>query len=441
MVPTLGRTLILLALLAASAGSIVGFATGARPSAAGWKWARRLAYAFAAFMALANVTMEYALLRHDFSVSYVAHVGSRAVPTWVSIVSLWSSLEGSILFWGLVMGVYVAVATWRKADEHPEYMPYAVGVWLACGAFFSFLLAGPAQPFATVPSPPFDGPGPNPLLQNHYLMVIHPPFLYAGYVGMTIPFGLGCAALFVGRLGHDFIRPLRNFLLLPWIFLTVAIVLGGWWAYEVLGWGGHWPWDPVESASFLPWLTATAALHSALLVERKGVLKGWTATLVIATYLLTVLGTFMTRSGVFNSVHSFTQSAIGPTILVFLAAALLFAVALLTVRVDTLAAEGRLETGPSRDAVFLVQNLLFVLFTFTVLLGTVFPLVVEAARGVQMSVGRPYFDRMSVPIGVCLLFVMGVGPALPWGRATGQQLRSALLPPLVTAAALAVVGF
>src|SRR5207237_8948991 len=186
---------------------------------------------------------------------------------------------------------------------------------------------------------------------------------------------------------------------------------------------------------------ATAALHSALLVERKGVLKGWTATLVIATYLLTVLGTFMTRSGVFNSVHSFTQSAIGPTILVFLAAALLFAVALLTVRVDTLAAEGRLETGPSRDAVFLVQNLLFVLFTFTVLLGTVFPLVVEAARGVQMSVGRPYFDKMSVLIGVALPFVMGVGPALPWGRATGQQLRSALFPPLVTAAALPVVRF
>jgi cytochrome c-type biogenesis protein CcmF len=440
MVPVLGRTLILLALLAASAGAVVGFATGARPSNAGRAWARRLAYAFAALMALANVAMEYALLTHDFSVGYVAHVGSRSVPTWVSVVSLWSSLEGSILFWGLIMGVYIAAATWLNRDKHPEYMPYAIGVWLACGAFFSFLLAGPAQPFATVPSPPFDGPGPNPLLQNHFLMVIHPPFLYAGYVGMTIPFGLGCAALFVGRLGHDFIRPLRNFLLLPWIFLTVAIVLGGWWAYEVLGWGGYWAWDPVENASFLPWLTATAAVHSALLLERKGVLKGWTVILVIATYLLTILGTFMTRSGVFNSVHSFTQSAIGPTILVFLAAALVFSVALLAVRVDSLTAEGRLETGPSRDAMFLVQNLLFVLFTFTVLLGTVFPLVVEATRGVQMSVGRPYFDRMAVPLGVALLFVMGVGPALPWGRATKAQLRVALLLPLLTAAVLAVVG-
>jgi cytochrome c-type biogenesis protein CcmF len=440
MVPTLGRILILLALVSATAGAIVGFATGSRPSAVGWKWARRLAYAFAGFMALANLTMEYALLTHDFSVSYVAHVGSRSVPTWVSIVSLWSSLEGSILFWGLVMGVYVAVATWRKADDHPEYMPYAVGVWLACGAFFSFLLAGPAQPFATIPNPALDGPGPNPLLQNHYLMVIHPPFLYSGYVGMTIPFGLACAALLVGRLGNDFIRPLRNFLLVSWIFLTCAIVLGGWWAYEVLGWGGYWAWDPVENASFLPWLTATAALHSALLVERKGVLKGWTVILVLATYLLTILGTFMTRSGVFNSVHSFTQSAIGPTILVFLAAALLFSLVLLALRVDTLGSDGRLETGPSRDVIFLVQNLLFVLFTFTVLLGTVFPLVVEAVRGVQMSVGRPYFDRMSVPIGVALLFLMGVGPALPWGRANRQQLRAALLPPLIGGGAVAGIG-
>src|SRR3954463_8144808 len=379
-------------------------------------------------MVLADLTMEYALLTHDFSVGYVAHVGSRSVPTWVSIVSLWSSLEGSILFWGLVMGVYVAIATWKHAEDRPEDMPYAVGVWLAGGAFSPSLRPGPAQPFAPVAVPPLDGPGPNPLLQNHYLMVIHPPFLYSGYVGMTIPFGLACAALLVGRLGNDFIRPLRNFLLISWIFLTIAIVLGGWWAYEVLGWGGYWAWDPVENASFLPWLTATAALHSALLVERKGVLKGWTVTLIAATFLLTILGTFMTRSAVFNSVHSFTQSAIGPTLLVFLAAALLLSVALFALRVDALEADGKLETGVSRDAAFLLQNLLFVLFTFTVLLGTVFPLVMEAMSGKQMSVGRPYFDQMALPVGLALLFVMGVGPALPWGRATREQVRRALLP-------------
>jgi cytochrome c-type biogenesis protein CcmF len=258
---------------------------------------------------------------------------------------------------------------------------------------------------------------------------------------MTIPFGLACAALLTGRLGHDFLRPLRTWLLLPWSFLTVAIVLGGWWAYEVLGWGGYWSWDPVENASFLPWLTATAAIHSAILMERKGVLKGWTVTLILATFLLTILGTFMTRSGVFNSVHSFTQSAIGPTILVFLAAALLFSVVLLATRIDRLVPEGQLESGTTRDTMFLVNNLLFVLFTFTVLIGTVFPLVVEAWRGVQMSVGRPYFDRMAVPIGVALLFLMGVGPALPWGRSSRQQQREALLAPLAGALVTAAVGW
>ncbi len=440
MVPALGRALILLSLLVASAGALIAFATGRRPLALAWTFTRRLAYAYAATMLAANLLMVYALLSHDFSVSYVAHVGSRLSPTWVSVVSLWSSLEGSILFWGAVLGVYIAAATWLERHQHLQHMPLAVGVWLATGAFFSFLLSGPAQPFLTVQSPPLDGPGPNPLLQNHLLMAIHPPFLYAGYVGMTIPFGLACAALWVGRLGPDFVRPLRTWLLVPWIFQTIAIVLGGWWAYEVLGWGGYWAWDPVENASLLPWLTATAALHSAILTERKGVLKGWTSTLVLATFLLTILGTFMTRSGVFNSVHSFTQSAIGPTILVFLAASLLFSVALLSLRIDSLQAEGQLEHPISRDGAFLLNNLVFVLLTFTVLIGTVFPLVVEALRDVQMSVGRPYFDRMVVPLGVALLLLMGVGPALPWGRVTGAQLRRALVPPLAGAAVLLLVG-
>jgi cytochrome c-type biogenesis protein CcmF len=436
-----GQTLILLSLLASAAGAVVGFAAGARGSAWGWRWTRRLAYGFATSMVAANLLMVSALLRRDFSVSYVAQVGSRAVPDWVAVVSLWSSLEGSILFWGLVIGAYVAAATYANRDRHPEYMPYATAVWLACGTFFSFLLAGPAQPFRLMSPIPADGPGPNPLLQNHVLMIVHPPFLYLGYVGLTIPFGLASAALLTGRLGHDFLRPLRTWLLLPWIFLTIAIVLGGWWAYEVLGWGGYWAWDPVENASFLPWLTATAALHSALLTERKGTLKGWTVTLVMATFLLTILGTFMTRSGVFNSVHSFTQSAIGPTILVFLAVALLWSVALLATRIDRLTAEGSIEKGFTREAMFLVNNLLFVLFTFTVLVGTVFPLLVEALKDVQMSVGRPYFDRMAVPIGVWLLLLMGVGPALPWGRATPEQMRRGLLPPLIGAAWAFGIGY
>src|SRR5437870_2917913 len=430
MVPLAGRVLVLLALLAASAGAVLGFATGRRPSAAGWAWTRRFAYAFAAFMVLANLVMEYALLTHDFSVSYVAHVGSRSVPTWVTIVSLWSSLEGSILFWGAVLGIYIAAATYLNRNEHAEYMPYAIGTWLACGAFFSFLLAGPANPFLSVPAAA-DGPGPNPLLQNHYLMVIHPPFLYLGYVGMTIPFGYACAALLRGRLGLSFLKPIRSSLMVPWIFLTVAIMLGGWWAYEVLGWGGYWAWDPVENASLLPWLTATAALHSAIVMERRGVLKGWTVTLIQASFLLTILGTFMTRSGVFNSVHSFTQSAIGPTILAFLAAVLIFSIALLAFRIDSLEAEGSIDSAASKEGAFLFNNLIFVLLTFTVLIGTVFPLLVEAVKGKQMSVGRPYFDAMVVPAGTALLFLLGVGPALPWGRASRDEVMKRLFPPLI----------
>jgi len=440
MTALVGRGLILLALVASSTGALVAFAAGLRGSVAGAAVARRLAYAFAAAMGAANLLMIGALLARDFSVGYVAQVGSRQVPNWVAVTSLWSSLEGSILFWGAVLGIYIAAALWTTRGHHPEYMPYAIGTWLACGAFFSLLLAGPAQPFLSVPHPPAEGPGPNPLLQNHLLMVVHPPFLYLGYVGLTIPFGLASAALLRGRLGHDFLRPLRTWLMVPWIFLTIAIMLGAWWAYDVLGWGGYWAWDPVENASFLPWLTATAAIHSAMLTERKGVLKGWTATLVLVSFLLTILGTFMTRSGVFNSVHSFTQSAIGPTILAFLAAATVWSVVLLAARIDKLAPEGRLEGVRSRDGMFLLNNLLLVLFTFTVLIGTVFPLVVEAVRGVQMSVGRPYFDRMAVPLGVALLFVMGVGPALPWGRATTDQLRKALLPPLAGAGVLALLG-
>jgi cytochrome c-type biogenesis protein CcmF len=441
MTPALGRGLILLSLLAAAAGALVAFVTAGRAPEAARAWTRRFAYLYALALLAANLVMVVALLRPDFSVAYVTHVGSRSVPKWVAVVSLWSSLEGSILFWGGVLALYIAAAAFATRHRHPEHMPWATGVWLACASFFSFLLAGPAQPFGTVVPPPLDGPGPNPLLQNHVLMAIHPPFLYAGYVGMTIPFGLAAAALLARRLGPDFQRTLRTWLLLPWTFLTIAIVLGGWWAYEVLGWGGYWAWDPVENASFLPWLTATAALHSALLVERKGALKGWTMTLVMGTFLLTILGTFMTRSGVFNSVHSFTQSAIGPTILVFLAAATLFTIVLLALRIDTLATDTALAGGASRETLFLVNNLVFVLFTFTVLIGTVFPLVVEATRGVQMSVGRPYFDRMAVPLGAAIVFLMGVGPALPWGRATAEQARRTLLWPLIGGVVLLAIGW
>ena len=433
MTAAIGRSLVLLSLFAAVAGSVVAFGGAAYRNTAAQRWARRLLALYSASIIAANLLMVGALLRPDFSVGYVAAVGSRSVPKWVAIVSLWSSLEGSILFWGLVLAVYLAIAAWTQRASQSDYMPWAIGVWLSTAAFFSLLLSGPAQPFTTVPLPPSDGPGPNALLQNHLLMAIHPPFLYAGYVGMTIPFGLAAAALLAGRFGPGLQRTLRTWLLVPWMFLTIAIVLGGWWAYEVLGWGGYWAWDPVENASLLPWLTATAALHSALLVERRAVLKGWAVTLVMASFLLTILGTFMTRSGVFNSVHSFTQSPIGPTILAFLALATVFSVLLLAMRIDTLAPEGQLEPGVTRDTLLLLGNLLLVLFAFTVLVGTVFPLIVDALWHRQMSVGRPYFDHMVAPLGVALLLLKGLGPALPWRRPNRERLLRTLGWPLVTA--------
>lgn len=442
MLANLGQALVLAGLGSATAGALAGFAAGWWRSADAWAWARRLAYAFGACMLLANLVMEYALITHDFSVKYVAQVGSTTTPLHITIVSLWSSLEGSILFWGLILGVYVALATWRNGDRNAETMPWATAVWLAVGTFFCFLLAGPANPWVPGPVPvPTDGPGPNPLLQNHLLMIVHPPFLYLGYVGMTIPFGIAAGALISGRLGASQLAPLRTWLLAPWMFLTVGIVLGGWWAYEVLGWGGYWAWDPVENASLLPWLTATAGLHAAMLPHRRGSLKGWTVTLVMASFLLTLLGTFMTRSGVFNSVHAFSQSDIGPTLLAFIAVCLVFTVVLLAARIDKLESEGAIDAPVSRETAFLVNNLLFVALTFTVLIGTVFPLLAEAIKGVKLSVGEPYFNRMAIPVGVAILFLMGVGPALPWGEASPNRIKTHVVPPLVVGLVTAAVGF
>ncbi len=435
MLASLGGLLILLAMASATAGAVCAVAAGLSRSASAWSLARGLAYAFAASMILANVVMVVALVNLDLTVPYVAQVGEKASPTYIRVVSLWSSLEGSILFWGAILGAYVAAATAQNGEKDPDVMTWATATWLVVGAFFALLLAGPAHPFLpALDPPPADGRGPNPLLQNHLLMIVHPPMLYLGYVGMTIPFGIAVGALVAGRLGAAQLAPIRTWLLVPWGFLTSGIVLGGWWAYEVLGWGGYWAWDPVENASLLPWLTGTAALHAAMLPHRREAMKGWTITLVLSTFLLTLLGTFMTRSGVFNSVHAFAQSDIGPVFLGFLAVWMLVCVVLLAVRVDHLESEGAVSQPMSRESAFLLNNLLFVVLTFTVLLGTVFPLIAEAVQGVRVSVGEPYFNKMAVPIGVAILWLMGVGPALPWGAPSSARVAAGLGPPLVAGA-------
>ncbi len=430
---TIGQICVLAGLLACAIGTPVAFAAGASRSARGLVWSRRLALAFAGAMLAANLVMEYALITRDFSVSYVAQVGSRATPLHITIVSLWSSLEGSILLWGLVLGGFTAALVVLQRRGHEDYLAYTIGTLLATGLFFSFLIAGPANPFQTVSPVPLDGPGPNPLLQNHILMIIHPPMLYLGYVGMSVPFAMAVAALLRGQLGATWLKPLRNWLMVPTGFLTLGIMLGGWWSYEVLGWGGYWAWDPVENASFLPWLTGIAALHSAVVQQRRGTLKAWTVILIMVTFLLTILGTFLTRSGVVNSVHSFTQSPIGPLFLGFLGIALIAVVVLLAMRIDTLVSEPAEDAIVAREGAFLINNLLLVTLTFTVLIGTLFPIIAEAVRGVKVSVGEPYFNRMAVPVFFGLLLMMGIGPALPWGRASRAELRRALLRPLPAA--------
>ncbi len=435
----LGQALILAALAAAAVGAVFGMLAGRQGSSNLFAWTRRITFAFTAAMLLANLVMVVALLSHDFSVAYVTKVGSRSTPTWVTVVSLWSSLEGSILFWGAILGGYLTAFAHATRDRRADLAGYALGTMLLVGVFFAFLLAGPANPFTLVDPPPPDGPGPNALLQNHILMVLHPPSLYLGYVGMTVPFGMAMAAVLKGELGEGWVKSLRRWTMVPWMFLSFGIILGGWWAYEVLGWGGYWAWDPVENASFLPWLAATGYIHSTIVQERRQVLKFWTLLLVIIAFLLTILGTFMTRSGVFNSVHSFTQSAIGPTFLVFLAVAGIISLGLLAGRGHLLSGDGRFASILSRETWFLFNNVVLIVFTFMVLLGTIYPLITEAVTGSKLSVGEPYFNQMAVPLGLLLVFLMAVGPALPWGEPLPGAVLKTLAPSVGVGVLVAVL--
>jgi cytochrome c-type biogenesis protein CcmF len=380
---------------------------------------------------LTFVAMERALITRDFSLDYVARNGSTRTPPLFNFAALWSALEGSIILWSLILTGYVVVVVhhFRKRLTDP-LVGWAIVVMLGVAAFFFLLMLGPANPFSQVQGAiPTEGPGPNPLLQNHILMAFHPPMLYLGYVGFTVPFAFAIAALITGRVGEGWLIETRRWTLFAWGFLTVGIILGAWWSYEVLGWGGYWAWDPVENASFLPWLTGTAYLHSVMVQERRGMLRVWNLSLLCATFSLTILGTFLTRSGVLDSVHAFSESQIGPFILTFFAIVVLGSIALIGWRGDRLRSPGSIDSPVSREGAFLANNVLFAAFAFIVLLGTVFPLVLEAANGDRISIGRPYFDRMTMPIGIALLFLMAVAPALPWRKASGELLLHRLLWP------------
>jgi cytochrome c-type biogenesis protein CcmF len=388
--------------------------------------------------AVAAGVMVVLLVQHDFSVRYVAENGGRAVPTYYTVISLWAALEGSLLLWLLVLTALTALAMVRVHPRAGDLHPWAMSVLSALSAFFFALALFAGNAFDRVSPVPADGPGPNPLLQDHPLMGVHPPLLYAGYVGMAVPFAYAVAALVTGHTGPAWTAVVRAWTLTAWTCLTAGIVMGGWWAYEVLGWGGYWAWDPVENASVLPWFTATALLHSIMVQRRRATLRLWNLTLAIATFVLVVFGTFLTRSGVIESVHSFTQSAVGPVLLGFLLAVLLGAGGLFLWRRDRLGDDEPVLAAVSRETSFLANNLLLAGLAVTILIGTTFPLLAEAFTGDRLSVGPPYFDRLTVPLALLVVLLMGIGPLLPWGRAQGRGVGRRLLPPAL--AGLATVG-
>jgi cytochrome c-type biogenesis protein CcmF len=394
---------------------------------------------------LATVAMQHALITHDFRLQYVADNDSTTTPLLFRITAMWSNLAGSILLWGLVLsGWLVAMHLRFRRRAGDPLVAWAGAVGYAVAAFFFGLMLTAANPFRTVSGQiPSDGPGPDPLLQNHILVAFHPPLLYLGLVGFTVPFCFACASLITGRVGEGWLLETRRWTLFSWGFLTVGVVLGAWWSYEVLGWGGYWAWDPVENSAFLPWITATAYLHSVMVQERRGMLRVWNLGLLVSTFSLTILATFLTRSGVLQSVHSFNNTGIGPALLVFFAVIVAGSVGLLAWRGDRLRSPGAIASPVSREAAFLVNNLLFGAFALVVLLGTVFPLVVQAVNGNQITVGSPYFDRMTMPIVVCVLFLMAVAPVLPWRRTTPGLLRTRLFWPAafaVATVAASVIG-
>ncbi|MFN8025532.1 MAG: heme lyase CcmF/NrfE family subunit [Acidimicrobiia bacterium] len=391
---------------------------------------RRCMYVVFVAAILAAGVMESALLSHDFSIRYVAQNSAIATPRLFLVTGLWAALEGSILLWAVILGGYLSFVAWKfRRRGNDKLVAVACITGLVVALFFFALMLGPANPFRELSTVPLDGRGPNPLLQNHILMAFHPPILYLGYVGFTVPFMFGMGALVTGRFGEGWLEDTRRATLFAWGFLTIGIILGAWWSYEVLGWGGFWAWDPVENASLLPWLTGTAFIHSVIVQERRGMLRVWNLSLVIATFCLTILGTFLTRSGVIDSVHAFSKSDIGPWLLTFLAVIAATGIGLVFWRGDELRSPGKIDSTVSRESAFLANNLLFSALAFVVLLGTVFPLVAEAVRGDKLSVGEPYFDRMATPIGLALLFLMAVAPALPWRATNGDVLRNRMLVP------------
>jgi cytochrome c-type biogenesis protein CcmF len=430
----LGTLALWVAFLVGVWGALAGIVGGlkGRPDLA--HSARHAVFAMCGALLVAVVSLEWALFQHDFNVEYVAAYTSRNLPIFYTWSALYAGQKGSLLFWATVLSLFGSLALVLTPRHHREFLPYVAGIVALVASFFvSVMLFGQANPFQRLPYTPLDGNGLNPQLQNPG-MVFHPPMLYLGYISITIPFAFAMAALLSKKLDADWLVAIRKWTLLSWLFLSIGICLGMWWAYVELGWGGYWAWDPVENASLLPWLTMTAFLHSVMIQEKRGMLKKWNLALIIGSWLLSIFGTFITRSGVISSVHSFTQSHVGYFFLAFLIVAGTASFAVYASRLPLLQADARLESMVSREASFLFNNLLFIGIAFSVLWGTLFPILSELVQGTKVTVGPPFFNQVNIPLGLALLALTGIGPLIAWRRSSLPNLRRQFAVPATTGA-------
>jgi cytochrome c-type biogenesis protein CcmF len=437
--PALG-TFVLLAAFVTCAYAIAASVAGAR------RRSTRLIesgigafYFLAALMTVASAVLVHAFITGDYSIKYVQRYSDSALPLAYKFASYWGGLDGSIMFWVSLLAIFGSMAIYVNRDRHRELIPYVVAVTAATEMFFIFLMIIHKNPFATfLTSPPDDGAGLNPLLQNFY-MAIHPPSMYVGFVAMTIPFAFGIAALITGHLDDAWLRAVRRWTMLGWLFLSFGLTLGMLWAYEELGWGGYWMWDPVENAGLLPWFTATAFLHSVRVQEQRGMLRVWNVTLVIVTFFLTIFGTFMTRSGIVQSVHAFGEDReLALLFTIFMVLILTFSFGWVIYRLPLLRSRHELDSFVSREAAFLANNWILLFSAFFVLFATMFPTLSEAVTGQRLTVGPPFFNRWMLPIGLVLLALTGIGPLLAWRKSTASNLVYQLKWPLVTFAVTAV---
>ena len=438
MTPELGYAATVAALVLAVCGSAAAALSAVKGRADLRASAERAAIGVWLLITGCMLLLIYAFLTFDFSVRYVASNTNLGTPFYYRITALWGALEGSIILWAWMLSLYTLIVVSRYRRTQPQLYPWTLAVMLGIAAFFLLVMTIPAPPFERLSPIPADGRGLNPLLEDSG-MITHPVALYLGFTGFTVPFAFAMAALIVGRTGEEWITITRRWTIVAWYFLSLGLLIGGWWSYHVLGWGGYWAWDPVENAAFMPWLTATAFLHSVMIQERRRMLKLWNLALIILTFSLTLFGTFLTRSGIIGSVHAFTQGSVGQFFLALLALVVLGAFSLLAWRLDRLRAQGELDSIVSRESAFLLNNLFLIAAAFTVFFGTVFPLLSEAVKGVKVSVGAPFFNLVNIPIFLALIFLMGVGPLIAWRRASVENLKRNFLKPVLIGIATAAL--